>query len=178
MPAPMTDRAAPDPDLRGELASLLPHLRAYARFLLRDPGPADDLVQETLLRAMAALPQFEIGTNLRAWAFTILRRTFLEQARRRRRESAALETHSHLQLAATPHPADLADLSRAVWTLPPALREALLLVGAEGLSHEEAASICGVAVGTMRARLTRARSLLASRLGTPMARPSDTDAES
>lgn len=146
------------------LAALVPDLRAYARFLLRDPSRADDLVQETLARAIAALPQFEAGTNLRAWTFTIERRLFLEQVRRGKRETAALAAHAQDRADVAVHPAAAADLSRLIWSLPPSLREALLLVGAQGMSHEEAASICGVAVGTMRARLTRARALLARAL--------------
>lgn len=147
--------------LRAALAGLLPELRAYARFLAADRARADDLVQEALVRALAALPQFTPGTSMKAWSFTILRRVFLEGARRRRRESAALETHTHLMAdAAAPHPAEAADITRLLWALPPALREALLLVGAQGMTHEEAASICGVAVGTMRARVSRARALL------------------
>ncbi len=146
--------------IRAELALLLPELRAYARFLARDRQHADDLVQEALMRALAALPQFAPGTSLKAWAFTIQRRVFLEQKRRSRREDAALVAHASTSHESAPHPGEAADLSRLVWALPPSLREALLLVGAQGMTHEEAASICGVAVGTMRARLSQARALL------------------
>jgi RNA polymerase sigma-70 factor, ECF subfamily len=150
-------------DPRRLLAALLPDLRAYARFLARDRTGADDLVQDTVLRALGALSQFQPGTNFKGWLFTILRNTFYEQARRRRRERAAMERTGTMDEAAAPHQlghADLADLQRLLWKLPPLLREALVLVGAQELSYEEAASICGVPVGTMKARVSRARSQL------------------
>lgn len=125
---------------------------------------ADDLVQDALIRGLAALHQFQPGTNLKAWMFTILRNTFFEQRRRRKREVAALEA-----TAATPETAapvqdarnDINDLEGVIWTLPPLLREALILVGTQELSHEEAARVCGVPEGTMKARLSRARAALA-----------------
>jgi RNA polymerase sigma-70 factor (ECF subfamily) len=157
----MNEPAAPK-DARPGLVALLPELRAYARFLQRDRARADDLVQETVLRALSALKQFQPDTNLKAWAFTILRRVFLEQTRRTKREDVALATQALTAgESLQPHAADIADLSRMLWTLPPALREALVLVGAQELSHEEAAAICGVPVGTMRARVSRARAKLA-----------------
>jgi RNA polymerase sigma-70 factor (ECF subfamily) len=145
-----------------EMASLLPELRAYARFLVRDKPRADDLVQDTVVRALASMAQFQEGTSLKAWMFTILRNAFFEQTRRRRREDAAMAAHAQaaegrIQL----HHGEIADLSRLLWTLPPLLREALVLVGAQEMTHEEAAVICGVPVGTMRARVSRARRQLA-----------------
>ena len=149
--------------LRQDMLALLPDLRAFARFLLRDRALADDLVQDTVVRALAALPQFRPGTNLKAWLFTILRNLFFEQVRRRRREAAALSAHLPAQDAMRPEQGDaveVRDLEHLLWRLPPLLREALVLVGAQELTHEEAAQICGVPVGTMKARVSRARTQL------------------
>ena len=139
---------------------LLPDLRAFARFLVRDRIAADDLVQDTVVRALGALSQFQPGTNLKAWLFTILRNLFFEQSRRRRREAAALSAHLPLEDAVRPNQSDAAevrDLELVLWQLSPVLREALVLVGVQELTHEEAAQICGVPVGTMKARVSRAR---------------------
>lgn len=149
---------------RREIAALLPDLRAFARFLARDRAAADDLVQDAVVRALGALDQFVPGTNLKAWLFTILRNAFYEGLRRRRREAAAL--HGRLAVAEAGAPeqlarSDIADLQQVIWRLPPLLREALILIGAQELSHDEAAAICGVPVGTMKARLSRARAVLA-----------------
>jgi RNA polymerase sigma-70 factor (ECF subfamily) len=139
-------------------------LRAYARFLAPQRAEADDLVQEALARALAAMPQFRAGTNMRAWAFVILRNVFYEQARRRRSERAALERSPAADEAFSPQQdarTDLADLQHHLFSLPPLLREALVLVGAQGMSYEEAAQICEVPVGTMKARVSRGRLRLA-----------------
>lgn len=160
----MNREAGPEPDLRGSLAALLPDLRGFARFLVRDRAEADDLVQEAVVRALGALAQFQAGSNMRAWTFTILRNTYYEQARRRRSETRALleqlpavDGHAPAQDSQ----AALSELRRFVWALPPLLREALVLVGAQGLAYEEAAAICNVPVGTMKARVSRARTRLA-----------------
>ena len=153
-----------DADLRREITQLVPNLRAFARLLVRDRAAADDVVQDALVRALAALHQFEPGTNLRAWLFTILRNQFYEQVRRRKREAAALSARFALEEGASPPQlarAELHELQALIWRLPPLLREALILVGAQELSHDEAAAICQVPVGTMKARLSRARSALA-----------------
>lgn len=151
---------------RHDMAGLLPELRAYARFLVRDTSGADDLVQDTVVRALAALDQFQQGTSLKAWLFTILRNAFFEQERRRRREDAAMVQHASLAGGGLQqHHGEITDMSRMLWTLPPLLREALVLVGAQELTHEEAACICGVPAGTMRARVTRARSKLVEAFG-------------
>jgi RNA polymerase sigma-70 factor (ECF subfamily) len=151
------------PNLRREIALLLPDLRAYSRFLVRDRSKSDDLVQDTVVRALASLDQFAHGTNLRAWMFTILRNAFYEQMRRRKREDAALALHAQTAaVVVQSHHGEIADLSQLLWTLPPLLREALVLVGAQEMTHEEAASICGVPVGTMRARVSRARRMLSA----------------
>lgn len=153
-----------EPELRRQLAGLLPELRAFARFLARDRVTADDLVQDAVVRGLGALHQFQPGTSMKAWMFTILRNTFYEQRRRRKREVAAMEATGQADEAAMPgqdaHSA-ISDLQGLIWKLPPLLREALILVGAQELSHEEAAVVCGVPPGTMKARLSRARVALA-----------------
>ena len=151
-------------DVHRLMAALLPDLRGFARFLTRDPTAADDLVQDTVVRALAAQASFQPGTNLKAWLFTIQRNAFYEQMRRRRRETQLLSEQlpdADLQAPEAHRRSELSDLQRLLWTLPPLLREALVLVGAQELSHEEAANICGVPVGTMKARVSRARGQLA-----------------
>ncbi len=158
--APVPLDSAALAEARQHMLAILPDLRAFARFLARDPAVADDLVQDTIVRALAALTQFRPGTNLKAWLFTILRNLFFEQSRRRRREAAALNARLPVEETIRAEQDDAShvrDLHRSLWTLPPLLREALVLVGAQELSYEEAASICGVPVGTMKARVSRAR---------------------
>lgn len=153
--------------LHRQMSALLPDLRGFARFLTRDAAASDDLVQDTLVRALAAEAQFQPGTNLKAWLFTIQRNAFYEQARRHRRESEVLaEQLPDADPTATPASlrSEVSDLQRVLFTLPPLLREALVLVGAQELSYEEAAAICGVPVGTVKARVSRARSQIAATL--------------
>ena len=155
---------------RQQMMALLPDLRAFARFLVRDPTAADDLVQDTVVRALSAMAQFQPGTNLKAWLFTILRNLFFEQARRRRRERLALSAGLSNDDVLRPEQADIAemrDLSRLLWLLPPLQREALVLIGAQELTHDEAARICGVPVGTMKARVSRGRAELARIMDSP-----------
>ncbi len=166
-PPPVHGPGHPPVDLRRELASLLPDLRAYARYLVQDASHSDDLVQDTIVRALAALGQFQANTSLRAWLFTIQRNAFFEQQRRRRRERVAIQAQLDTALPELQmHGGQVNDMARMLWTLPPLLREALVLVGAQEMTHEEAAEICGVPVGTMRARVSRARSKLAEAFGT------------
>jgi RNA polymerase sigma-70 factor, ECF subfamily len=151
--------------VRSQIAALLPDLRGFARFLARDRGAADDLVQDALVRALGALDQFQPGTNVKAWLFTIVRNAFYEGARRRKREVRALEQHSHSEEAAHPAQearAEVRDLQALIWTLPPLLREALILVGAQEMTYDEAALVCNVPVGTIKARVSRGRTALAA----------------
>lgn len=148
--------------LRKEIMSLLPQLRGFARFLTAEVSSADDLVQETVLRALAALDQFQPGTNLRAWLYTIARNLFYETARRRRRERDVMSDYAASpDLARSDAPAsrgdDLRDLDGVIWRLTPRLREALLLVGVQEMTYAEAADVCGVSIGTVKARVSRAR---------------------
>ncbi len=122
------------------------------------------------MKALAALPQFVAGTNLRAWTFTILRNTFYEQSRRRRTERAAIAQGFADDEAGSPAQdaqLEFRDLQRHIYALPPLLREALVLVGAQGLSYEEAAAICAVPEGTIKARVSRARRQLAQMHAVP-----------
>ncbi len=151
--------------IRGQIAALLPDLRGFARFLVRDRTGADDLVQDGLVRALGALHQFQPGSNLKAWLFTILRNAFYENVRRRKRESRLLESAGAATLSEQPAAearAEVRDLQSLIWTLPPLLREALILVGAQELTYEEAALVCNVPVGTVKARVSRGRSALAA----------------
>ncbi len=161
-------------DPRRALIVLLPDLRRYARFLMRHATEADDLVQDAIVRALTALPQYRAGSNLRAWLFTILRNTFYEQSRRRRTEQAILAGHATEDTGSAPAQQgliDLDDLQRTLFALPPLLREALVLVGAHEMSYEEAALICAVPAGTMKARVSRARGQLARLMAVAEASP-------
>lgn len=152
------------PALRQSLLALIPNLRAFAISLCGDADRADDLVQDTLVRAWDHLEKFEEGTNLRAWLFTILRNTYFSHYRKRRREVEDREGARAAELAVLPDQhahLDLEDFRRALATLPADQREALVLVGAAGFSYEEAAGVCGCAVGTIKSRVNRARTRLA-----------------
>lgn len=161
----MNEQAAED-HRRRSLAGLLPELRAFARFLTGSRVEADDLVQEAVVRTLQALPRLEADTDLRAWCMAVVRNTFYEQLRRRKREARRLAEAGEppVSQAAQEVPGQLRDLGRALAALPPLLREALVLVGAQGLSHEAAAQVCGVPLGTMKARVSRARRQLAGAL--------------
>ena len=149
-----------DPEFKDQLAAVIPHLRAFGRSLSGSRDLADDLVQETLLKAWAARKRFQAGTNMRAWTFIILRNLFLSQMRRARFKGEWDELTASKILAA---PAsqdrhiELSDMQRALMHLPQPQREALILVGAGGFAYEEAAEICGCAVGTIKSRVARGR---------------------
>lgn len=146
-------------DFRAGLAALLPDLRAFGRFLARDSSSADDLVQETVVRALRAEGQWQAGTSLRAWTFFILRNIFYEVRRRGAVERRVLDAvHTPQSMPPRQHDQmEVASLDAALATLPEEQREALVLVGALGFSYEEAARIANVAVGTLKARVSRAR---------------------
>jgi len=149
-----------DDEFRAELARVIPHLRAFGRSLSGNRDLADDLVQETLLKAWAARRRFQAGTNMRAWTFIILRNLFLSQMRRARFKGEWDDLTANKILAAPASQerhVDLADLQRALMHLPQPQREALILVGAGGFAYEEAAEICGCAVGTIKSRVARGR---------------------
>lgn len=160
----ITDQAAADAaTFKRQLAETIPHLRAFARSLCGRPDFADDLVQEAMLKAWAARERFEPGTNLRAWTFTILRNCYLTEMRRNKFVGDYDEGVAERTLQAPmgqEDPLHLADMRRALMSLPQERREAILLVGAGGFSYEEAAEICQTAVGTMKSRVGRARAAL------------------
>jgi len=157
----------PDDEFKEHLAAVIPHLRAFGRSLSGSRDLADDLVQETLLKAWAARKRFQAGTNMRAWTFIILRNLFLSQMRRARFKGEWDELTASKILSA---PAsqdrhiELSDMQRALMHLPQPQREALILVGAGGFAYEEAADICGCAVGTIKSRVARGRVALESLL--------------
>ena len=129
---------------------------------------ADDLVQETLLKAWSHMDSFQEGTNLRAWLFTILRNSFYSDIRKRRREIEDKDGKRAESLSVAPAQQghlDMQDLRKALDMLPPDQREALVLIGAAGMSYEEAAEIAHCAVGTVKSRVNRARIKLAGLLG-------------
>jgi RNA polymerase sigma-70 factor, ECF subfamily len=166
-------KTPPGGEFRDQLVAAIPGLRAFGMSLTARGDRADDLVQETLMKAWNHQASYQQGTNLRAWLFTILRNEFYTHIRKRRREvedadgaySGAVavpgEQEGHL---------DMADLRTALMQLPDDQREAVVLVGASGFSYQEVAEICGVAVGTVKSRVSRARERLATLLG------ADTDA--
>ena len=157
-----------DPEFRDKLVAELPSLRAFAASLCGSLSTADDLVQDTLLKAWSNSDKFQTGTNLRAWLFTILRNTYFSLYRKRSREVQDSEG-TYAQRLATPGAqdghVDLADFRKALAHLGEEQREALILVGATGMSYEEAAEVCGVALGTIKSRVNRARVKLAQLLG-------------
>jgi RNA polymerase sigma-70 factor, ECF subfamily len=153
--------------MRDQLAAFLPHLRAFALHLTRDPVRSDDLVQSTLLRAWTNLDHFQHGTNLEAWLFTILRNCVYSEHRKRRREIEDPEGGFARRLMVQPDQDSklmLADLHEALAYLSPEQRKALLLVVEQGETYEDAAAQCGVAVGTLKSRVNRARTQLAAML--------------
>ncbi len=153
--------------MTADLIAVIPNLRAFAVSLCGNLDRADDLVQETLVKAWSNLDSFVEGTNLRAWLFTILRNIYYSEYRKRRREVADSDGAIAAKLASAPAQnghMDLLDFREALQQLPHDQREALILIGASGLSYEEAASICGCAVGTMKSRVNRARGRLADLL--------------
>ncbi|MDP2357744.1 MAG: sigma-70 family RNA polymerase sigma factor [Beijerinckiaceae bacterium] len=159
----MNDRA----DFTAGLMKALPSLRAFAISLSGRAERADDLVQDTLMRAWANAESFQPGTNLNAWLFTILRNLFHSEYRKRRREvqdeDGVYASRLSVQASQDAH-LDVQDFRLALEMLPPDQREALLLVGASGFSYEEAADICQCAVGTIKSRVNRARTKLSELL--------------
>jgi len=147
----------------------IPRLRRYARALTRASDRADDLVQDTLLRAFTKLPLWQPGTDIRAWLFTILHNQYVNTVRREAREGVSVDIeHIDSTMVATTDPTarrQLFELDRALARLSAEQREVLLLVGLEGLDYESVAQILGVPVGTVRSRLSRGRERLRELLG-------------
>jgi RNA polymerase sigma-70 factor (ECF subfamily) len=183
IPAPRTEKSE-NPDFKTELLGLVPFLRAFARSLTGNPEAADDLAQETLVKAWQSRSSFIPGTNLKAWLFTILRNQFYSDRRRAWRQAPwDQEAAERIPGGSSDQifSAELSDTVRALGKLSDEQREALILVGAGGFSYEDAAAICKCAVGTVKSRVARARKTLIdildgeNRLG-DAARPAEGDA--
>jgi len=157
-----------DLEPRAALLKAIPHLRAFAISLTGDLDRADDLVQEAIMRGLTHIDQFEPGTNMQSWLFTILRNLFHTQHRRRKREVEDPDGIMASRVPVAPEQAghlDWEDLQTALKALPVLQREALLLVAVEGFSYEEAAAICNTKMGTIKSRINRARVRLAELTG-------------
>jgi RNA polymerase sigma-70 factor (ECF subfamily) len=172
-PRPSVPKTVSDRELHAGILDCLPHLRAFAHLLARNHAMAEDLVQDTIVRALSCRHQFKPGTNLRGWLTVILRNRYFNELRRHSRKS---ECQADLEKVATgisggqEENLHIRDFKRAFACLPPTHREALVLIGASGLSYEEAAEIAGCPIGTMKSRVSRARLKLAEILnGEPSA---------
>jgi RNA polymerase sigma-70 factor (ECF subfamily) len=156
--------AARDLAFKTELVKLIPQLRAFARSLTGDPTAADDLAQDAMVKAWDARANFQMGTNMKAWTFMILRNQFYSEKRRSWRQIQLDQEGAERTLVAVEDPSAplaLDELRMGLAMLPAEQREALILVGAGGFAYEEAARICGCAVGTVKSRVSRARRALA-----------------
>jgi RNA polymerase sigma-70 factor (ECF subfamily) len=154
---------AEDKAFKRELVALIPHLRAFARTLAGDPASADDLAQDAMMKAWDARASYQMGTNMKAWTFMILRNQFYSERRRSWRQTQLDQEAAERTLVATDDPSSplaLDEMRLGLAMLPPEQREALILVGAGGFAYEEAAEICRCAVGTVKSRVSRARRAL------------------
>ena len=165
------------PDLRHDLAALAPDLFGRALRLARSPAAAEDLVQDTIERAMRFAPSYRQGTNLKAWTYQILFSVFISGVRKHRRETRAVAALGADPCTWTARDAEPAmkglslSAARALASLPPAFRDAIVLVDLEELSYRDAAARLGVPVGTIMSRLHRGRRLLAAALRPPAEAP-------
>ena len=154
-----------DNEFKAELTALIPQMRAFARSLCRDAVAADDLAQDALLKAWNNRDSYQPGTNMKAWTFMILRNQFYSDKRRSWRSSQLDPEVAERTLEAASNPIaalELDEVRRALACLPDDQREALILIGAGGLSYEEVSEICGCAIGTIKSRVSRARDRLAA----------------
>jgi RNA polymerase sigma-70 factor (ECF subfamily) len=163
----MREPADEDPQreaaFKAQLVALIPHLRAFARTLAGDPTAADDLAQDAMMKAWDARDSYQMGTNMKAWTFMILRNQFYSEKRRSWRQTQLDQEAAERTLMAVDDPESpvaLDELRLGLGMLPAEQREALVLVGAGGFAYEEAAEICGCAVGTVKSRVSRARRAL------------------
>jgi RNA polymerase sigma factor (sigma-70 family) len=152
-------------NISAHMLSLIPALRAFGRSLCRQNEDVDDLVQETLTKALGAMEQFEPGTNLKSWLFTIMRNSFYTAKHKQSRERPGLEdcvSTTDIPCGAAQEWVVLRDeVGRALQALPENQRQAIVLVGVLERSYEEAAHICGCNIGTIKSRVNRARRRLA-----------------
>ncbi len=157
-----------DKSFSDQIIKEMPYLRAFAISLSGSYSKADDLVQETLVKAWTHADSFQTGTNLRAWLVTILRNTYFTQFRKSQREAPDPDGAIADQIAVEggqESKVHMKDVQKAISKLVPEQREVLLMIGVADLSYEEAAEACGVPVGTVKSRLNRARANLALHLG-------------
>jgi RNA polymerase sigma-70 factor (ECF subfamily) len=159
-------------EVRRLVAHEIPRLRRYARALTRNRDRADDLVQETLIRAIAKAHLWQPGTDLRAWVFTIMHNVHVNLVRQAARYEEGMVAIEDLgpSLVATADPTasrQLRELDLALARLPEAQRSVILLVGLEGMSYEQATEILNIPIGTVRSRLSRGRDRLRQLLETP-----------
>lgn len=158
-PEPVLDEA----EFKAELTALIPHLRAFSRSLCGNATLADDVAQDAMMKAWHKRDKFKPGTNLKAWTFTILRNQFYSIKRRSWRATSLEPEVAEQTIVSVANPDDsvrLNELRRALSELTDDQREAIILVGASGMSYDEAAEICGVATGTVKSRVSRARQTL------------------
>ncbi len=157
------DRLRVDKAFQAELISLIPQMRAFARHLCRDVSIAEDLAQDALVKAWKARRSFTVGTNMKAWTFMIVRNQFYSDKRRSWRSTPLNQEVAERTLQAISNPVaniELDEVRRALTCLPDDQREALILVGAGGLSYDEVSAICGCPIGTIKSRVSRARDRL------------------
>jgi len=161
----------PENEFKHELARVAPHLRAFARSLSGSADRADDLAQDTMMKAWAARDRYRAGTNFKAWTFTILRNQFYSETRRNRFRGEYDEAVAE-RILFTPgsqeSSLELGDVLRSLEAIPAGYREALILVSVEGMSYEEAAAVCDIAVGTVKSRVSRARAMLSNIMASGM----------
>jgi RNA polymerase sigma-70 factor, ECF subfamily len=155
---------AADEEFRDQLVAIIPQLRSFARGLCGGRDMADDLAQDTMTRAWAARASFTPGTNFRAWMFMIMRNQFYTSIRKANRMTSLdpeVAERTLVQMPEQQHHIHVTDVAKALQKLPHEQREVLLLIGANGISYEEAAEIIGCAIGTIKSRLARGRRALA-----------------
>lgn len=172
--APRAARVDPGAEPRDEITAYLSPLRAFAISLTGNTAMADDLVQETIVKAWINIEKFQVGTNMQAWLFTILRNTFYSDRRKHRREVPDPDgVHAAALFELPVHDDKLAfrEFQRAFLHLSPEHREVLILIGASGFSTEQTAEMLGVAVGTVKSRTSRARKRLADLMGLATGEP-------
>ena len=153
---------------QASLLAMVPNLQRFARSLLRGHGGADDLLQNTLLRAWRSRASFAPGTNLEAWLFTIMRNQFYNEHRKRGREVQDEDGAQAERMVSLPEQGghlDLSDVQAALDRLAPPMRQALVLVAIENLTYEETAAVMQCRIGTVKSRVWRARTQLAEMLG-------------
>jgi RNA polymerase sigma factor (sigma-70 family) len=168
MPSPSPKRRGSALSENSEIVKLIPALQAFARTFCRDPNDADDLVQETLTKGLAKIHQFETGTNMKSWLFTIMRNTFYTRIKIAKREAPGAADCASSRPIINPSQewsARGSEIWRAIQRIPGQQKEVLVLIGVLGVSYEEAAKICGCPMGTVKSRLNRARRRLLDELG-------------